>query len=214
MAITFDASSSGSFGSSPDTWTHTCSGSDRILFVAVFSQGTISGATYNGVTMTSLGTYGYTSPTGNGELFMLVNPATGANTVSVSSSGNLIGVAASYNGAKQTGQPDATINTQTTGGSTGTTLTSTVSITAPGSWLVTGTVCEGLALTAGSGAFLRQTGSNVAVAIFDSNTAPGTGSQSMTINESPANRFAIGTISFAPAVSSTDTDAIMFGHFA
>lgn len=197
--IVFDNSSTGSFGGSPDTFTHTCSASSkRILFVSVFSQGTISGATYNGVSMTSLGTYGYTSPTGNGELFMLVNPSPGPNTVSVSSSGNLIAVASSYTGAKQTGQPDAAINTQTTGGSTGSSLTATVSVTASGSWLVGGTVCEGSALTAGAGAYLRITGANPAVAFFDSNGAPGTGSQSMTVNESPSNRFAFGMVSFAP----------------
>ena len=209
MAITFDASTSGTGGTgSPQTWSHTCTGSDRILLVSIFSQGTVSAVTYNGVSMTSLGSYNYTSPTGNGTLWYLIAPATGSNTVSITHSGSYtIGVASSYTGVKQTGQPDAAINTQTTGGSTGTALTSTVTVVASGSWLVTGTVTEGAALTAGTGAYLRQVGSNAAVALFDSNGAPGTGSQSMTINESPTNRFAIGMVSIAPVVSATANSA-------
>lgn len=173
-----------------------------MLVVATYTNlaGDITGVTYNGVAMTSLGTYTYGLR--GGQLWYLLNPASGANTVSISHTGAVftIGVAASYTGVKQSGQPDAAINTQTT--ASGTSLTATVTVTATGSWLVTGTITEGNALTAGTGATLRITGSNVAVALFDSNGSPGTGSQSMTINESPANQFAIGMVSFAPAAAS------------
>lgn len=208
FAIATDATATGSFGSSPDTWSHTCTGSDRILFVCEFNQSSSTSASYNSVSMTSLGGYSYSSPTGVGSLYMLVAPATGTNTVSVSCGGNCIGVSSSYTGASQTGQPDAAINTQTTGAGTGSSLTATVTVTASGSWLVTGTICEGNALTAGTGATLRITGSNVAVALFDSNGAPGTGSQSMSITESPANRFAIGMVSFAPAAAASSIKTI------
>lgn len=203
--IAFDASTQGTAGStSPQTYSHTTSGSDRILFVSIFTQGSVTGVTYNGVAMTELGTTSYSTPTGVSYLFMLVNPASGANNVVVTHSGSFTAsVAASYTGAKQTDQPDAAAVTNTTGAGTATSLSTTITTVADNSWLVTSTATEsGSALTAGAGAFLRQTGSNIAVALFDTNGAvTPAGVTSMTVDAASATEICMVTASFAPSVA-------------
>ena len=105
MSVAFDAvgpSSSGfTFSNttsdpSPIThsWSHSCSGSNRLLLVGVVIGVPAGGAgdgavtaltvTYNGVSMTSQGrVHSNASTTGFVELFSLINPATGSNTVLV-----------------------------------------------------------------------------------------------------------------------------------
>lgn len=105
MAVAFDAvgpSATGTIsqGAPPATltWSHTCSGSDRLLIVtASYATGGAYGgsdagaalsATYNGVSMTSVGVrHSNDSDAGFGQMFYLVNPPTGSNTVAVSVSG-------------------------------------------------------------------------------------------------------------------------------
>jgi hypothetical protein len=96
MAVAFDAVGPGATGTisatSPLTWSHTCTGTNGALLVGVsFGQaGGSSGAdtntvTYNGVAMTRLGAVSSNNQTdGYVELYGLIAPATGANTVSVS----------------------------------------------------------------------------------------------------------------------------------
>lgn len=198
FAIATDSTASGTYGASPRTHSHICTGSDLILMMSGFSFGSGTTSTYNGTSMTNLGAYTYGSTIRYGCLNYLISPSTGSNTLSFSPGGDGIAVTSSYSGVSSTGQPDAAINTQTTGTGSAASLTATVTVTASGSWLMAGTICEGNALTAGTGATLRITGSNVAVAFFDSNGAPGTGSQSMTVNESPASQLAMGMVSIAP----------------
>ena len=95
--VVFDAVGPSSAGAgqtgatSPFTWSHTCTGSDRVLLVGVVLSPTGSDAainttvTYNGVAMTSVAGEVHTNAgtAGYAELFYLVAPATGANTVSV-----------------------------------------------------------------------------------------------------------------------------------
>jgi len=103
MAIAFDATSSGSSGgASSITFAHTCTGSNRVLFVTVIGEviPSITGVTYAGVAMTQVGS----SVSGGGSrsihLFYLDNPASGANNVVVSSSpsGFMSAVSSSYTG--------------------------------------------------------------------------------------------------------------------
>jgi len=108
-APAFDAvtSATGS-GAGPFTWSHTCSGSDRVLFVKVSyydSADSVTGVTYNGVTMSVV----TGSLVSNGQYsvvwYYLINPATGSNTVSVSFTGAVFdfgGSAISVTGADQT----------------------------------------------------------------------------------------------------------------
>lgn len=112
-AVTFDAvgpSSAGAFVATNSvlSWAHTCTGADRALLVGVsVGDGTLdsmtAAATYNLVAMTSLGKihqnndiFGYT------ELFGLIGPATGANTVEVTLSAaaaSIVAGSTSFNGA-------------------------------------------------------------------------------------------------------------------
>lgn len=215
MAIAFDASTQGTAGSSsPQTYSHTTTGSNRILFVSIFTQGSVTGVTYGGVSMTQLGTTSYSSPTGVCYLFMLVNPTLGANNVVVTHSGSYTAsVAASYTGAKQTDQPDTTVATNTTGAGSATTLATTVTTGSDNAWVVTATATEaGLGVTAGSGAYLRQTGSNPAVALLDSNSAiTPAGSHTTNVNAAVSTQICMVTSAFAPAVAATsNSNFLMF----
>src|SRR3990167_6515020 len=91
MAIAFDASSDrGDDDGSPSTWSHTCTGDNRILIVGTMCQAgnTITGVTYAGAAMTQINTQAIGGATfSNQYLFYKVAPATGANDIVVSSSG-------------------------------------------------------------------------------------------------------------------------------
>lgn len=109
MAIAFDAATradqaatTGSF-----TFSHTTSGANRVLIVMCYlnEEGDlVTGITYNGVAMTRANAFtntpGASVPT-SGYIYYLANPATGANNVVISYSGNraVIAVAASFTGA-------------------------------------------------------------------------------------------------------------------
>lgn len=117
MPIAFDASShSASSGSSTLQWSHACTGSNRVLVVAVDTgaggDDTVTGVTYDGVALTQVvkrqnqyagHPYGY--------LYILINPGAGTNNIVVTTTGtpDLNGLAASYTGCDQTTQPDASI---------------------------------------------------------------------------------------------------------
>jgi hypothetical protein len=97
MAITFDSANSSGSSSSLDTLAHTCSGSDRLLVVGI-TGGTAITVTYNGVSMTKVGS----SPVDSSgptylNIFVLYNPSTGSNNI-VTSGGVSKIVSASYNG--------------------------------------------------------------------------------------------------------------------
>lgn len=113
------------------TWSHTTSGSNRILYVAVFGDNVtdaITGVTYAGVAMTlinkvkiNLDRWIY--------LFYLINPTLGANNVVVSANASvaIAGDSASYTGAKQTSNVD--VNTTNTAASSSSITTSFTTLT-------------------------------------------------------------------------------------
>jgi hypothetical protein len=109
MALAVDATSSGvqsGTQASPAVVAHTISGSNTVLVVAFLlpRNRTSVVATYNGVAMTQL----VAGSTGNPPrpfVFVLVNPTTGANNISISWAGGNAGfnmTAVSFNGALQT----------------------------------------------------------------------------------------------------------------
>jgi hypothetical protein len=115
--IAFDARTTTGWATnptSPVTFAHTCSGSDRILFVFIHCNGgngdATTGATYNGVALTQLcqddGTFAQI------EAWYLVNPSVGTHDVVVTK-GNNAGapyqiVAESFTGVDQTNPINAT----------------------------------------------------------------------------------------------------------
>ena len=103
--IKFDTTSNGGFVVADDayTWSHTCSGSDRYLVIGIVTLAgqTVSSLTYNGVALSLI--RGVTN-TVRVELWGLVNPAIGTNTISLTLSGvaTSIGIASSFTGVHQT----------------------------------------------------------------------------------------------------------------
>lgn len=195
MAIAYDSSSYGeASGVNSVTYSHTCSGSDRLLFVGALSQGSdnLTGITYNGVSMTQVNK----QAKGSDYLYLyyLIAPATGANNVVVSRSGStgvLWSTSSSYTGARQSSVPDA----QATTSNSGTSITGTVTTVSDNCWLVGTAFCDNLGYSAGTGTTLRQTQSTV---IFDSASATTpAGSDSLIINCTNGNN-AICVASFAP----------------
>jgi hypothetical protein len=194
-----DATSDGGYGASGGlTWSHTCTGSTRILFVGAFGatdSDSITGITYNGVALTKIGSILPVAGSRYITLWYLVAPATGANNIVISvSGGDCGGVAASYSGPKQTGVPDASA---TNSQSSGTSLTGTVTTVADNCWLIAAALAE--ACAAGAGTTKRQDWAlNSGMALFDSNgpiTPAGSASLIVTHSNSPAG---IVIASFAP----------------
>lgn len=126
MAVAFDARSEGENNTSATSLTvsHTCTGSDRVLYVFAWSGSglvdisTVTG-TYNGTSMAIkfTGTDQTNRPV---RVFRLVAPSTGANNIVLSWSGNdyvrLIG--ASFTGVDQTTPDDAQVWIDGSGGGT------------------------------------------------------------------------------------------------
>lgn len=203
-AIAIDAVSTGGQTTTETTlsWAHTITGTDTILTVGLTEEGAddITGITYNSVALT-LGKKG-TGGTGYGrpELWYLINPTTGANTVTITrtgTTGRLTGVAASYTGAKQSGQPDATGSNNVT---TATSMATSVTTVADNSWTIMMTDTSAAGEAAGAGTTLRQAGSD-ASDLWDSNAAiTPAGSTSLNITMTSGNAGS-AMISIAPAVA-------------
>ena len=205
MALAFDASVDGGTTSTASTlsWTHTCTGSDRILIVTDNEEAdpvTITGVTYNSVAMTLIATSAGVASAGISQLWYLINPASGANTVTVTrtaTANRLVGGSSSYTGAKQSGQPDA--NT-TEAVSSVTSNAVTVTTIADNCWTVAGLDTSAGGVTAGAGTTLRQAVTDGS-AILDSNAAiTPAGSTSLSYNMTSGNTTVV-MASIAPAVA-------------
>lgn len=117
MAINFDASTYvGLTSGSSDTFSHTCSGDNRVLLVAVNNNTNrnITSLTYDGIDLTLVVGTG-DGASGSAGIYALGNPSSGANNIEIVFSGSItgrcnIGVA-SFNG----GNPIDVINAFGTG---------------------------------------------------------------------------------------------------
>jgi len=217
MAIAFDAFTAGALvnpGSSV-TISHTCTGSNRILFVgAIVRTNSISGVTYNSVAMTQIGSP-VTNVNDKISLWYLIAPATGSNNVVITQTGSSVinGCAISYTGAKQSGQPDAYTDTAQASAAN---QDGTVTTVADNSWAVmyaydatTGSS------SAGTGTTLRGTSTGGANTQFYDGNGPKTPAGSYTLNfvasgsptaEALANKIA----SFAPVSTATNSNFLAF----
>jgi hypothetical protein len=201
MAIAFDAATDGGFGGPPLTFSHTCTGSDRLLFVGfVWDPGPddVVSVTYNSVAMTLVAkilTGGL-----NRYLYRLIAPATGANNVVITTTGGhtIFGGAASYTGADQTSQPAGTTNNSASGA---TSLLTSVTTTVDQAWtmLFEGSYNGNPEPDAGTGATKREAdGAFGTWGLFDSGAAISpAGSYSMTTTRSSAPDREIGHIMVA-----------------
>lgn len=218
MAIAFDAVVNASFGGSATTtktWTHTCTGTDRYLFVNVLvgtNTDLTTGVTYNGVSMTRLD--GRTS-----DFYMttygLANPASGANSVVVTCSvaTNIIPHSISYTGVNQTGQPEVLGRNNNT---SSTSLTTTLSTSTDNSWTMKFMRKNtGGSATAGAGTTVRVNDTTYGLHCADSNGAiTPAGSTSLILNHSTSSKWSL-MYAFAPVAgggSPTD-NALAFCPF-
>lgn len=198
FAIAFDATvgKREASGATPNTVSHTCTGSDRHLWVntSTFTNdvltcaynsvavGAVSGAQIDGVDASHNGP----------QLRVLIAPTTGANNLVTTDngSGSLAVAIASYSGCNQTTATDGTPGT--TGGS-GTTLTVTMTVPTASSWVIAGMNNAIDTLVAGAGTTMRQNNLNYGLA--DSNGVVATGSQSLVATHTNgSHRGAIATI--------------------
>jgi len=204
MALAYDATSSFTFDNTSYNsidWSHTCTGSNRLLFVGVGvvgDTGKVSGITYNSVALTKIWEK-VQGGTKNSSGWLLVAPATGSNTVEVtfaSSTSTWAGgqgaCAVSFNGALQS----TTQNTPVTAGNYSGTATVTAS-TATGE-IVVDCVKTGSSVTIGADQTFRETFGN-----FGCSTQAGSDGGVMSWTLSTQN-WAIGAVSIKPAPSWTE----------
>lgn len=214
MAIAFDSAASSGVYSTSTTYSHTTSGSDRLLILGV-TIGTgvsISGTpTYAGVSMTQIGTM----QSGAGTVFdktyfyYLIAPATGANDVVVnaSSTAYIYPCTASYTGVDQTNP----INVSGQNTTSGTTITQSVTTTADNAWLVGYCVaCTSNTLVEGANTTLRVSNGPNWSEIGDSNgPKTPTGSYALNWSGSSDNRV-IFVSALKPASSSSTVNSNFF----
>ena len=193
MAIAFDAqSSSGTYSVATSlSWSHTCTGTNRVLIVA--ARGTsgasdvITGVTYAGVALTKVGSSYKGSSDRWVSLWRLVGPATGANTITISASTSdiLMGSSASYTGA-------GSVSTTTTNATAAAALTVSTSYTtqAANAWVVATVGNDQAAATAGASTAVRGSISS-GICLADSNAAVSSpSSRTLVINVTPAGTWA------------------------
>lgn len=219
--IAYDATGSGGTASGTSiSFSHTCSGSDRILFVGVSVRGisgrdSLTGVTYNGDALTlvdkSLNTVDADRYT---YLYYMIAPDTGAHNVvvSVSETAAITGVSQSYTGAHQSGQPDSFNDNSVNSASSITTSTTTVQ---DNSWLVSVCTVKNIGLAeAGTGTTRRNTASPV-TSMGDSNGAKTpAGSHSMQwVRAEGGENFTVVLASFAPVHDEAETGAAFLLNF-
>lgn len=215
MAIALDSSNITSALTGPTlTFSHTCSGSNRILFVGAFAASatteTITGVTYNSVAMTRID---FNNPQSNWELSLwyLIAPSTGAHNVVITASTTVVviaGASISYTGALQSGVPDSSAKkTQST-----TSITQSTTVVASNCWVVGwGTTGNG-SISAGSGMTSRGDidSPQGSFESGDSNGTVATGAYSMTLTGGGSDSMGIIMASFAPAASTVNSNFLSF----
>lgn len=196
FAIAYDASGSNTFGASPRTWTHTCTGSDGKLFITPNSTSnqTPSSVTYNSASATQVSTIQVVANAYDMTMFYKDSPSTGANTVSVTCGSSVGGGSFSYTGCA-TG-----IDSSAKGLDAGTTLiTGTTTVVAANCWLIMTGTSGGTNPTSGTGTTVRLQWQG-GTATGDSNGTVSTGSQSLVFNTTHlTNEGGYVIASFAPA---------------
>lgn len=212
MAIAYDTSVDGGNALAASlTYSHTCTGTNRIIFVAA---GTINGntltATYNGVSMTSIESE--TAGTITTYFFYLKNPASGANnvvvTISAGSAGNSISaVSASYNGVR--GNPTLDSTPSGTFANPGTTLSVVLTTVADNCWAISGGCAAAAGVTSGNATttIRKNSSSTFGMWIADTNgVVHPAGSVTQKIN-CTSEKVTMSVASFSPPIITTSTFA-------
>jgi hypothetical protein len=201
MAVAVDAIGPGASGQTNGinppgvalTWSHTCTGTNLLLVVGVNctvnpDTGLSTTATYNAVSMTSLGVvHSGGSTSGYVQFFYLINPASGANNVVVTAAGST-GGAVDYGGGSIsfTGVHQTTpLSSPFTNTANGTSVSVNVTGTTSGN-MVVDTACAGTSMTSVGGSQTQRihanTGSGAAANQLGLSTAAAGGTVTMTWN--------------------------------
>lgn len=220
MAIAHDATAEGYRHNSAGTtteWSHTCTGTDRFLYVHISTYKAgggdiVTGVTYNGTAMTEL----TPSQTPQTEIehyvFYLANPSSGTNTVIVSHSSNNYtwGLSSSYTGVDQTTPIDSNSGGGT--GTLGTTITATTTVVASNCWTVSCCVMTNGVTGTTDTLRIRTTAPNTWQQIVDSNGIVGTGSQSLNHSGGNSKRsWHIASLAEASAGGASANNSVFFG---
>ena len=209
MAIAIDTSARNASSGTSQSFSYTCTGTNRLLVVMTASDGTTpaTAVTYNGVSLTQIDSNRTANHPIN--LWYLVNPASGSNTLSASgfsNAGNYV-VALSFTGVKQSNP----LNDNNGGTGSGTSMTRSVTTTTDNCWAVyAGTTGATTAISASTNSTLVQSAidSHNTSALFQSGGAiTPAGSFSMTFNGANATKAGI-IASFAPALIISSSDSI------
>lgn len=211
MPIAFDAATgpAGSSGSTK-TFSHTCTGTNLLLYVDIWVAGVnsdaVTGVTYAGVSMTRVDAlYPVSAPGGLGDhsyyTYALVGPATGANNVVVTfiASEYADAGATSYTGVSQTGFPDSHVATYNVA-ILASPYAPTTTVVASNCWLHCNfAIYDAAGLAAGTGTTNRFSLDGGVVISADSNGTVGTGAQALAeaFSHTPNQMTAILS-SFAP----------------
>lgn len=200
MSIALDSYTNGTIAtSSGESWSHTCSGSNRILWVLTYDgggAGTVTGVTYNGVSMTLLDSVDDGGIINS--LWYLLAPATGEHTVQVVTTGGSCangGCSSSYTGALQSAPTNHT-NNYHANPTSGLTTTLSVSLN---SWTILGGIVNNPPIVAGTGSTKRSRDSTSnSIALFDSNGMLPAGNYGMTIDDTGTSWIETTMAEFAP----------------
>lgn len=193
----------------PVSWSHTCSGTDRLLVVGTThanGASSLTGITYNGVAMTMIAQQAGLANLINSALFYMINPPSGTHTITISGGGGsptIWGAAASFTNADQTTQPDSFAQGQAQSGNPSLSTT----VVANNSMLVAiYNLLDNNAPNAGTGMTQLQIYQGSQSGIFGySGLGVGTGSQSMTVNAAGTDWYAGIMASFKPAAGGATT---------
>ncbi len=209
MAIAFDSSAFNAW----TTWTshtlsHTCSGTDRILFwswLSIWSTDNVTWVTYNSVAMTRI-SYEWSV----GEriyLYYLINPSTWANNIVATTSWSvtIYAQSTSYNWAKQTWQPDSS---NTSAYTTQVNMSTSTTTVADNSWLVW--VFRAISAQTAVWWTTFRAGVNTTIQIWDSNGSK-TPAGSYSLWATFASSWCAQLVaSFSPVVASWNSNFLMF----
>lgn len=214
MAIAFDTYTAIANWSSsnPATGLHTCTGTERFLWVTGFFNSAPSAvsATYNGVSLTQVSFFN--DGTGNWQWTgYLIAPATGSNTLSVTRTGggNMSISCSSYTGVDQTTPIDDSATDVFKASSTSHT-TASVTVGNANNWLINGfRNVDGRTITSSTATFRGKT-SIVIEEHWDSNGTVATGTQSITYTLSPAGRWGPSTLVSLAAAAAAGGDTTSF----
>jgi hypothetical protein len=202
MAIALDSATNGGSvtpGTSL-TFSHTCSGDNRLLLVFIKRSGAITSVTYNSDLMSVVASAPFNSDYGDLDIYGLLNPDTGTHDVVINLNNNYYcqAVSASYTGVKQTGLPNASDGSVQ--GTAGVSLTDSVTPTLTDCWVMgTGIGPE---IAASTGMTQRGIIASGIVAGDSNGMVSPLAEYSMTVTGSGAYKLSIVMISVAAVESS------------